>query len=290
MDVQMVISVRAANTPFKGHDVPVAVSCTNISPFSHAVLRDRNLVNDLERFASLNKLRLDITYLTCYLLHLLLTYQATCEPRGPAAVRVRKAIDILETAWKVDIKEWSQSKDFTIKDPITGEVIWNTYFVQFINLILQPMQTRSAYVFFDENGDISEDNGLGIWRQCQFKSYPLNGIAKTFELHFQINKQKKGLVLDINDIQKFDRVGIRFEHPTDPDCVLFNPFCCNEFAQPRRHDSNQFMRRVTPKVSNHYVVLATRKRMADYTEVLSHKIFSEEPPSCSSALPPLLRR
>ena len=106
MDVQMIISVRAADTPFKGHDVPVAVSRTNISPLSHAAFRDLDLVNDLGRFTSFHKLRLDMTYLTSYLLHLLLTYQATCKPKGPAGSRVRNAIQILETAWKVDIKKW----------------------------------------------------------------------------------------------------------------------------------------------------------------------------------------
>jgi hypothetical protein len=54
-----------------------------------------------------------------------------------------------ETAWKVDIEEWSQGKDFTPGDPSTGEIIWNIY------LILQPLQTRPAYVLFDKNGDIT---------------------------------------------------------------------------------------------------------------------------------------
>jgi hypothetical protein len=106
IDVQIVISVRAAETPFKGHAVPVTVSRTNISPVSYSAFRDRYLVNDLERFAALHDLRLDMTYLTSYLLHLLLTYQATCKLRGPAAARVQNAIQILKPAWKVDIKDW----------------------------------------------------------------------------------------------------------------------------------------------------------------------------------------
>ena len=36
MDVQMIIPVRAADTPFKGHDVPVIMFCTNVLPLSHA--------------------------------------------------------------------------------------------------------------------------------------------------------------------------------------------------------------------------------------------------------------
>jgi len=188
--------------------------------------------------------------------------------QGLAGSRVRNAIQILKTAWKVDIKIWSQDKDFTPDDPNTGEVIWNTYFVQFINLILQPLQTRPVDVFLDEKGDISgQFDGPGIWRRFQFKSYSLDRIAKTLELQFQINKQKKGLILDINDIKKFDSFGIRFQHPTDPDCVLFNLFTCDEFAQPRRHDSDRFKRRIAPKTSDHYVVSATRERMADYAEV-----------------------
>jgi hypothetical protein len=64
----------------------------------------------------------------------------------------------------------------------------------------------------------------------------------------EVNKQKKGLVLDINDIKKFDSFGICFQHPTDSKCVLFNLFSCDEFAQPRRQDSDWFKRRITPKI------------------------------------------
>jgi hypothetical protein len=74
MDVQMVIPIRAADPPFKGHDVPVAVSRMNVSPLSYAAFRDRDLVNDLGRFAALHNLGLDMIYLTSYLLHLLLIY------------------------------------------------------------------------------------------------------------------------------------------------------------------------------------------------------------------------
>lgn len=98
MDVQMIIPVRAADTPLKGHAVPVAVSRTNTSPLSYAAFRDRDLVNDLGEFAALHKVRLDLTHLTTYLLRLLLIYQATCKPRELAAVRVGNAIRILETA------------------------------------------------------------------------------------------------------------------------------------------------------------------------------------------------
>jgi hypothetical protein len=139
MDVQMTIPVRAADTPLKGHAVPVVVSRTNTSPLSYAAFRDHDLINDLKRFAALYNLRLDLTYLTSSLLYLLLTFQATCKLRGPAAVRVGNAIRILKTAWKTDIKDWSQNEDFTYEDATTGEVIWDTYFVQFINLILQPL-------------------------------------------------------------------------------------------------------------------------------------------------------
>jgi hypothetical protein len=272
MDVQMVISVRAADTPFEGHNVPVALSRTNISPLSHAKFRDHDLVNDLRRFAAFHDLSLDMTYLTSNLLYLLLDYQATCKPREPAATRIRNAIQILETAWKVDIKIWSRNKNFTFEDPSTGEVIWNTHCDQFINLILRPLQTRSAYVFFDEKGDISGQHASpGIWRRCQFKSYSLDGIVKSFELQFQINNQKKGLILDMNDIQNFDRFGIYFQHPTHPDCVLFNPFSCDEFAQPR-HDSIHFKRRIMSQMYEH-MVSATRERTTNPTEVfLQHTL------------------
>lgn len=101
----MIISVRAADTPFKEHDVLFAVSRTNLSLLSHTALRDRDLINDLGRFASLHNLGLDMTYLISYLLHLLLTYQATYQLREPADSRIRNAIQILETTWKFDIKD-----------------------------------------------------------------------------------------------------------------------------------------------------------------------------------------
>jgi hypothetical protein len=110
MDVQMVIPVRAADTPLKGHAVPVVVSRTNTLPLSYAAFRDHDLMNDLGRFAALHNLRLDLTYLTSFLLHLLLTYQATCHIRGPTAARVGNAIRSLETEWKFNIKDWSQNK------------------------------------------------------------------------------------------------------------------------------------------------------------------------------------
>lgn len=98
-------------------------------------------------------------------------------------------------------------------------------------------------------------------------SYSLDNIAKTFELQFQINKQKKGLILGINDIKKFDTFGIRFEHPMDPDYVLFNPFSCDEFAQPC-HSSNQFKRNmVVPMIFDHNVVSASQEQTAGYAEV-----------------------
>jgi hypothetical protein len=49
MDMQMVILVRATDTPFKGHNVPVAVSRMNVSPLSYAAFQDHDLVNDLLR-------------------------------------------------------------------------------------------------------------------------------------------------------------------------------------------------------------------------------------------------
>ena len=271
MDVQIAVPVYAADTLLKGHAVPIAISRTNTSPLSYAAFRDRDLLNNLKRFAALYNLRLDLTYSTSSLLYLLLSFQATYKLRRPAAVRVRNAIQILETAWKTDIKDWSQNEDFTYEDAITGEVIWNFRFVQFIDLILQPLQTRSAYVFFDEKGDISgQHKGPGIWRRCLFRSYSLNSIAKTLELQFRIDKQKKGLILNANDIKMFDSFGIYFQHPTHPDCVLFNPFSCDEFAQPRQ-DSNQFKRRIISKMFEH-MIPTTRERTVDYAEVFLQPI------------------
>ncbi len=245
MDFRMVISLRPADIPFKSHDVPVAVSRTNLSPLSYATFRDCDLVNDLRQFAVLHNLVLDVTYMTSYLLHLLLTYRKTFKPTGPAESRVQNAIRILEREWKVDIKDWSENEDFTFEDPSTGDVLWNTHFVMFINLILQPLQNRSAYVFLDRRGDISgQTDAPGIWRHCQFKAYSLDRTAKTFELQFQIKNQKKGLVLNINDMKRLDHSGIHFQHPTNAACFLFDPFSCDEFARPRHYDSAQLKKRM----------------------------------------------
>ena len=245
MDTKLVIPIRAADIPFKGHDVPVAVARINLSPISCAVLRDRDLVNDMRQFAETYNLVLETTFVTSHLLHLLLIYRMSFKPTGPAAARVEKAIQILEEKWKVDINSWSKNKDFSFEDPRTGKALWNNNFVLFINLILQPLRTRSAYVFFDEIGDISgQIDRPGNWRKCQFKFFSLSGAEKTFELQFQIGQQKKGLILGINDVKRFDCFGIRFSHPTEPKCVLFNPFSCDEFARPRHDDSDKFMRMV----------------------------------------------
>lgn len=83
-DVEMSVSVRAADTPFKEHDVPIAVFRKNVLPLFYAKFRSRDLVNDLGRFDAIRNPRLDTTYLTSYLLCLILLYQATCKPSGPA--------------------------------------------------------------------------------------------------------------------------------------------------------------------------------------------------------------
>jgi hypothetical protein len=98
-------------------------------------------------------------------------------------------------------------------------------------------------------------------------SYSLDNIAKTFELQFQINKQKKGLILGINNIKKFNTFRIRFKHLIDSDYVLFNLFLCDKFAQPC-HSLNQFKRSiVVPRVFNHDTVSASQEQSAGYAEV-----------------------
>jgi hypothetical protein len=263
MDVQMEISVLAADTPSKIHNVPIVVSRMNISPLSHAKLRDQDLVNDLDQLATSHRLKLDTTFLTSELLYELLVYQLVVQPKGPAGDRVRNAIHHLEMAWEIDIRTWSRNEDFTPEDPNTGEVIWNTYSIQFIHLILQPLQTRSAYVFFDKKGDISgQFSSPGIWRRCRFMFFSLSHDWKTFELEFHINKQKKGLILQTDDIRNFDSSGIIFQHPMDPDSVLINPFSCDEFAQPR-HDSYRLKRLIL----SHMKVSKSQERTPNSTEV-----------------------
>jgi hypothetical protein len=95
-------------------------------------------------------------------------------------------------------------------------------------------KTESDSSSSDIKGDISGQlDSPGTWRRCLFKSYSLNSIDRTLELQFQIDKQKKGLILHINDIKNFDNYGIYFQHLTCRDCVLYNPFSCDKFAQPR---------------------------------------------------------
>ena len=69
-------------------------------------------------------------------------------------------------------------------------------------------------------------------------------IIKTFKLQSQINKQKKKLILNINNIKKFDYFRIRFQHLIDSDYFLFNLFSCNEFVRSRRHELDRLMKRI----------------------------------------------
>jgi hypothetical protein len=92
IDVQMIILIRATNTSFKGHDVLIVVSHTNMSPLFYAAFRDRDLMNDLGRFAALYNLVLKMTYMPRSLLHLLLTYQMTFKPKELVVACVRNAI------------------------------------------------------------------------------------------------------------------------------------------------------------------------------------------------------
>lgn len=76
----------------------------------------------------------------------------------------------------------------------------------------------------------------------------------------------KGLILPINDIKKFEDFGIYFQHPTHPDCILFNPFSCKEFAEPRP-GSDQRRRKIESELWKSYAALAREEPATDYAEV-----------------------
>jgi hypothetical protein len=267
MDVQMVIPVPAGDTSVKSHIVPVVVSHTNASPLSHAALRDPNLVKDLQSFATRYGLNLHQTFPTGSLLRSLLYYQITYEPKEAAATRIQTAIKVLEAAWYIDIRCWVRSKSLSLEDPITGEVVWSHCLTNFVKLILQPLQTRMAYIFFDGKGDISgKCDTVGIWRLCRFHSYRLHSSEKSLELYFKVNNQIKGLVLQFNDIKKFNEFGIYFWHPAHPDRVLFNPFSCIEFDQPSP-GSDQRWGKLDSEIRKIRAALAREEPTAEYVEV-----------------------
>ncbi len=174
MHVQLVIPVPADHTSVKSHTAPVVVSHTNVSPFSYAALRDPDLTEDLKPFATRYNLKLHETFQTGVLLYFFLHYQTTYQPKKAASTRITTAIKILETAWYMDIASWSREKSLSHEDAITGEVILSRCLVSFVNLILQPLQTRTAYIFFDGKGDISgKCDTVGMWRLCRFHFYRL---------------------------------------------------------------------------------------------------------------------
>ena len=232
MDMQMIMPVLFSDPFVDNHTIPVVVFHTNVSPISHAALQDRNLINDVQPLASQSGMDLYKTSPTDSLLHLLLYYQKACDPRKVDR-RVKNAIAILEAAWYADIERWSQNKSLLSDDVITGKIIWNGCLTRFIRLILHSLQTRRAYIYFDDKDDISGKRQINnLLRLCYFYSYCLNRKESSLDLIFQVNNQLKRLILPFNDIKKFDDLGIYFQHPARPDCILSNPFYCNGFKEP----------------------------------------------------------
>jgi hypothetical protein len=244
MDVQMIIPILTSDAV----DHPVVVSRTSVSPLSYAALQDPNLVKELEPLATLYQLNLSRTFPTSTLLQILMLYQATYRSGKTATIHFNTAKRILEAAWYKDIGEWSETGSLSINDPQTGDIIWSDCLIRYLELILRPLVTRTAYIFLDKKGDISGDsNTTGIWRRCHFDCYKLNHPEKTLELQFRVNNQTKGLILQRNEIMKFEDLGIYFQHPTHPDCVLFSPFCCKEYTEPRL-DSVRLRKRIQSEI------------------------------------------
>lgn len=244
MDIQMTIPVPSGDALIKGRITPIVISRTNITPLSHAAIRDSHLLNDLQTITSFSIPNFRETFATDSLLYLLLVAQKVCGFRGAADIRLKTAIKALETAWIRDIQSWSEDENMSCEDAVTGEIIWNTHLARFIHLILKSLQTRKAFIHFDKMGDISrETDTAGTWRECCFHSYSFNGWNKTLEMQFTVDNQIKGVILPINDIKNFNKSGICFQHPIHPDCVLFNPFSCKEFVEPS-YGSDKFRKQV----------------------------------------------
>ena len=201
------------------------------------------------------------------LLYFFLYYQTTYQLKKIVNTHITIAIKILETTWYMDIASWSREKSLNHEDAITDEVILSRCLVGFVNLILQSLQTRTAYIFFDGKGDISgKYDTVGMWRLCRFHFYRLKWTEKTLELNFQVNNQTKGLILQLNEIKKFDDFGIYFQHSAFPDCLLFNPFSCKEFDEPRP-GSDQRRIELDLEVRKSYAVLTREEPVTEYTEV-----------------------
>jgi hypothetical protein len=266
MDMQMIIPIATADTPEEARTIPLVVSRTNISPLSYAVIRDHKLLEDLQSFAKYYGLALHGTFPTGLLIHYLLSYQRTFRLRLAADIRVKNAIKILEIAWSADIRDWSEHESLSPKHPITGETIWRNW-VRLFKFILLPLRTRTAYIFFNEEGDIGGNlDAPGIWRHSRFHGYGINNDDKTLELQFKVDNQIKGLVLQIDEIEKFDDFRIYFQHPTHPDCILFSPFSLREFAAPRP-DSNQRRNEIMSEILNSTLALGRKKLASDKAEV-----------------------
>ena len=69
-------------------------------------------------------------------------------------------------------------------------------------------------------------------------------LRKLLNYSFKLIKQKKRLILNINNIKKFNNFEIRFQHFTNLECFLFDSFSCNEFVRPRRHESDRLTKRI----------------------------------------------
>lgn len=94
--MQIIILIRAADTSFKDYNVFIAVCRTSLTLFSYITFRDRDLMNDLRRFAAFHNLVLETTHMISSLLYLLLAYQVAFKSKEPAAARVRNVIQILK--------------------------------------------------------------------------------------------------------------------------------------------------------------------------------------------------
>jgi hypothetical protein len=235
----MNIPVLHGYTPLGSRSDPVVTARTTTSPLSYSIIQDERLAKAIQPLAIQRGIKINRSAWTDSLLNLLLQYRRAPDLEAGTAKSVQDSIKHLDEEWYKDIQSWCSSSSLSWEDPNTGRIKKGDLFERFIRLILQPLLTRRVFINFDQKGDISETCQTSFLRLGYFHSYHLNQWGNCLELNFRVNNQIKGLILSLHDIKTFDDFGVFFQHPKHPNCILFNPFACDEFATPRHGAANR---------------------------------------------------
>jgi hypothetical protein len=91
-------------------------------------------------------------------------------------------------------------------------------------------------------------------------------MGKPLEFYFRVGQQITGLILQPDDITNFEDFGIYFQHSTHSDCVLFSPFSCEEFAEPRS-GSDRRKKKMFSEMWKSCAAVAREESTANYAEV-----------------------